>query len=219
MSVAGADTFQKMDMMYRYQRYFYDATRKYYLLGRDRLLDKMDVADGDNIAEIGCGTGRNLEILARRYPNASFFGLDASNEMLTTARSKIEASGTGNITYATALADRFDHYGTFGLASPFDALFFSYSITMIAGWQASIENAIDNLRPGGLLYIVDFYDQGALPVWFRRVLTSWLRRFHVQFWPGLMPYLFELDRSARGTLEIETVARRYAFIATFRKNT
>ena len=29
--------FEKMDKMYRHQRYFYDLTRKYYLLGRDRL--------------------------------------------------------------------------------------------------------------------------------------------------------------------------------------
>ena len=30
---------QHMDGIYRYQRYIYDATRKYYLLGRDRMLD------------------------------------------------------------------------------------------------------------------------------------------------------------------------------------
>ena len=43
------DAFEKMDKMYRRQRYFYDLTRKYYLLGRDKLIEKMNVADGENV--------------------------------------------------------------------------------------------------------------------------------------------------------------------------
>ena len=34
---------QLMDRIYRFQRFFYDATRKYYLLGRDRLILDMDI--------------------------------------------------------------------------------------------------------------------------------------------------------------------------------
>ena len=66
------DAFEKMDKMYRRQRYFYDLTRKYYLLGRDRLLEKINVRAGENILEIGCGTGRNLIILAKKFPGANF---------------------------------------------------------------------------------------------------------------------------------------------------
>ncbi|TIV74063.1 MAG: SAM-dependent methyltransferase, partial [Mesorhizobium sp.] len=32
-----------MDGVYRWQRHIYDLTRKYYLLGRDRLIDGLDV--------------------------------------------------------------------------------------------------------------------------------------------------------------------------------
>ncbi len=215
MTAIVADAYQRMDSMYRYQRYFYDATRKYYLLGRDRLIDKMEITAGDTVAEIGCGTGRNLEILARRYPQARFVGLDASSEMLETAAGKLE--GLGNIKLATALADSFDFQTTFGLDKPLDTIFFSYSISMIPVWRESLENALVNLRPGGTLYIVDFYDQRGLPRWFRYLLRAWLRRFHVQFWSDLIPFLFKLDGDGRGTLEIESVARRYALIATFRK--
>ena len=72
--------------IYRYQRYVYDATRKYYLLGRDRLLAELQPPAGGNVLEIACGTGRNLILAARRYPDARFYGFDISNAMLETAR-------------------------------------------------------------------------------------------------------------------------------------
>ena len=64
--------FENMDKMYRHQRYFYDFTRKYYLLGRDKLIDEMNVQKDENILEIGCGTGRNLSILAKRHSENKF---------------------------------------------------------------------------------------------------------------------------------------------------
>ena len=215
-SAAASTAFEQMNRMYRYQRYFYDATRKFYLLGRDRLIEKLEVASGQNVLEVGCGTGRNLAILSARYPNAKFFGLDASSEMLDTAAAKIDAAGLSNVFLKTALADSFGHASTFGLAEPFDSIFFSYSISMIPPWRESLSNALANLRPGGTLYIVDFYDQRELPGWFRLILTGWLRKFHVQFWGDLIPHLVELDRQGIGNLEIASVARRYAFIASLK---
>ena len=99
--------------MYRHQRYFYNITRKYYLLGRDKLIARMDIQAGENILEVGCGTGRNLIILAKKYPRANFFGLDASSAMLTTARDKIDALNLKNIRLETALADNFGYQKTF----------------------------------------------------------------------------------------------------------
>ena len=151
--------FEKMDKMYRHQRYFYDLTRKYYLLGRDRLLKKMRISEDENILEIGCGTGRNLAILARKYPNTNFFGLDASAAMLDTAHKKIMAKHISNITLKNALADDFSFDKTFNLERQFDVIFFSFSISMIPTWKESIENALANLTSGRSFYIVDFYDQ------------------------------------------------------------
>ena len=66
MNSGGSDHRAHMDGIYRYQRYIYDLTRKYYLLGRDRLLADLEPPDGGTILEIGCGTGRNLVLAARR---------------------------------------------------------------------------------------------------------------------------------------------------------
>src|SRR5215469_11694523 len=68
----------QMNKMYRWQRYIYDFTRRYYLLGRDRMLAELRPAAGATILEIGSGTGRNLICAATRYPNARFFGIDVS---------------------------------------------------------------------------------------------------------------------------------------------
>ncbi|MGI8668382.1 MAG: class I SAM-dependent methyltransferase, partial [Aridibacter sp.] len=144
--------FEKMDKMYRYQRYFYDFSRKYYLLGRDKLISEMDVRKGENILEIGCGTSRNLIILAKKYPNTNFFGLDASAAMLETARKKIDAEGLKNVILKNALADDFTYLKTFNLTKPFDTIYFSYSITMIPAWREAIQNALANLKNGRSFY-------------------------------------------------------------------
>ncbi len=212
------DSFEKMDRIYRHQRYFYDLTRKYYLLGRDRLIAQMDVQAGENVLEVGCGTGRNLIILAKKHRNTTFFGLDASSAMLKTAQTKIDAENLKNIRLKNALADDFDYEKTFNLEKPFDTIFFSYSISMIPTWKKTIANALVNLKSGGSFYIVDFYDQKEMPAWFTRILKSWLKQFHVEFRSDLLPYLEDLAKQGSGKIEIVPIARRYAFIAKFQKN-
>ena len=59
-----------MDGVYRGQRHIYDLTRKYYLLGRDRMIDELQPPVGGHVLEIGCGTGRNLIAAARCWPGA-----------------------------------------------------------------------------------------------------------------------------------------------------
>lgn len=203
--------------MYRIQRYFYDFTRKYYLLGRDRLIAEMDIKRHDNVLEIGCGTGRNLAILAKKYPDTHFFGLDASAAMLETAQRKIDTKKITNISLKAALADNFTYNRTFGLEKPFDTVFFSYSISMISQWRESIKNALRNLKPGGTLYIVDFYDQKDLPKAFQNLLKGWLKKFHVQFWDDLVPFLKDLEKQGIGKLNVTPVFRRYAFIVRLQK--
>ncbi len=208
------DAFENMDRMYRYQRYFYDLTRKFYLLGRDRLLEQMAINDGDKVLEIGCGTARNLIILAEKFPGARFFGLDASAEMLKTARAKIEAKNLKNITLETALADEFSFDKTFDLTGKFDVVFFSYALSIIPPWRESLDNALENLKCGGKLYAVDFYDCKDLPRWFQKLLKTWLKLFHVAYREELLPYL---ESSDSGELKVSSIARRYAFIAEFGK--
>jgi S-adenosylmethionine-diacylgycerolhomoserine-N-methlytransferase len=211
-------TSAEMDAMYRWTRYVYDFTRKYYLLGRDRLLSEMELKPDDRVLEIGCGTARNLIRLARQRRDVHCYGLDASNEMLATAAAKVKANRlTDRIVLKQCLAEDLDYKKIFELDAPFDAAFFSYSLSMIPTWPQAIEAALANIKRGSAFYVVDFWDQADWPSWFRWVLKHWLDLFHVVHRPELLEYLQELDAKGVGTLRLQSVAGRYAYLATFRK--
>jgi S-adenosylmethionine-diacylgycerolhomoserine-N-methlytransferase len=211
-------TTEEMDAMYRRTRYVYDFTRKYYLLGRDRLLDGMELQPGDRVLEIGCGTARNLIRLARQNREVRCYGLDASHEMLATAAAKVKARRLQDrITLKHCLAEELNYKGTFELDAPFDAAFFSYSLSMIPTWSQAVDAALANIKRGAAFHVVDFWDQAGWPGWFRWVLKRWLDRFHVHYRPELLKYLQDLDAKGVGTLTLRSVAGRYAYLATFRK--
>ena len=174
LAAAGA-----MDRMYRHQRHIYDATRKYYLLGRDLLIDRLRPQPGDAVLEIGCGTGRNLIRAARQYPQARFFGIDISGEMLALARGRIAQAGlSAQVQVAQADATSFETEKLFGRAL-FQRVFMSYTISMIPRWRAVLEQSTASLSDGGELLVIDFGGQEGLPGWFRPVLRKWLSLFHV----------------------------------------
>jgi S-adenosylmethionine-diacylgycerolhomoserine-N-methlytransferase len=210
-----------MDRMYRITRHVYDVTRRYYLLGRDRLLDKVVTRADTATLEVGCGTARNLVKLARRPEPGHLYGLDASHEMLETAaasiaRHHVPAAGHPPIVLRQGLAECLDPQRMFGRTEPFDTIFFSYCLSMVPTWPGAIEAALGSLKPGGTLLIVDFWDQKELPTAFAAALKRWLALFHVHYRPEVHAALAELGRSGRADVSFESVARRYAYIATVR---
>jgi S-adenosylmethionine-diacylgycerolhomoserine-N-methlytransferase len=205
---------RRMDDMYRLQRHIYDLSRCYYLLGRDHLIEELKLQPSETACEIGCGTGRNLALIARRYPEARLMGLDASTEMLRSARAKIARDGRAEtIPLVHGFAERFDPRADFGLEEPLDRIVFSYSLSMIPPWREAIEHALASLKPGGQVHIVDFGEQEGLPAWFRRVLFRWLDLFGVHVRPELIGYLRELKASGRAEVDIRPIFRGYAFRA------
>lgn len=169
----------KMDGIYRRQRFVYDATRRYYLLGRDRLIEGLALRDGGTALEVGCGTARNLIVAARRYPGGRLHGLDISEAMLSTARASLARRGLeAQVALAAADATAFDPQALFG-RDRFDRVFISYSLSMIPDWEAVVRQAANCVAPRGSLHIVDFGDFAAYPALFRQLQLGWLRRFSV----------------------------------------
>lgn len=199
-----------MDGIYRHQRYIYDATRKYFLLGRDRMLDGLRVAAGGSVLEVGCGTGRNLILAARRYPNARFYGFDISSVMLDTARQSIARAGLSDrITLALGDATDFDPEHLFGRRD-FDRVFISYAVSMIPPWRAALPMAMRAVASGGSLHVVDFGLQAGLPRWFKAGLAAWLAKFSVEPRGDLEQQLAALAAASGATFRFERLYRDYA---------
>ena len=206
-----------MDQMYRITRHIYDITRRYYLLGRDRMLERVVTSGETTTLEVGCGTARNLVKLAKRPDCGRLFGLDASHEMLETAASSLRKAGIAEVVLRQGLAEKLDAEKMFGQANGFDTIFFSYCLSMVPAWEGAIEAALANLRPGGQMVIVDFWDQADLPRWFAWGLKKWLALFHVFYRPDVHTALTALGESGRADVSFESVAKRYAYIAIVRK--
>lgn len=208
-----------MSNMYRWTRHVYDATRRYYLLGRDPMLNDIAEQPAGSVLEIGCGTARNLRLLDQRAPQHTLYGLDASLSMLATARAKLDRTGcTERITLGHGVAQHLSPSEQLRTDGPFDLIFFSYVLSMIPDWPVALRAALRHLAPDGRLYIVDFWDQAALPDWLAGGLQRWLALFDVYPRPGLVAALRALDDCDHLSSTVTPVARRYAYRATLHRS-
>ena len=194
-----------MDETYRHQRLIYDVTRRFFLLGRDFLIDNLNPGTGARILEVACGTGRNLQVILKRHPDCALYGLDISDEMLRTALEKLHMRAH----LVRADACNFEAGEIFGTAR-FDRIILSYSVSMIPDWQRALETAARHLAPGGQLHVVDFGDQSGLPRWFRRGLRRWLAKFHVTPRTDLAEALAAIAARQGCTMVHQTRLRGYA---------
>ncbi|MFA5988242.1 MAG: class I SAM-dependent methyltransferase [Sphingomonas sp.] len=200
-----------MDAIYQTQRHFYDLTRKYYLLGRDRLIRDLAPPAGGTVLEIGCGTGRNLITAAKAWPDARYFGIDISAAMLETARASVAKAGlSGKITLAQGDATAFDAEALFSTAR-FDRIFQSYTLSMIPDWQGALREGADKLAPGGRLDVVDFGQQEGLPRAFRAGLFAWLAKFDVSPRRELEEALHNIAAPRALTVQFAPLYKGYAW--------
>lgn len=213
-AIAGAEQKRLMDATYALHRHFYDFTRKFYLLGRDRLIRELAPPPGGTVLEVGCGTARNLIVAARRWPQARFHGFDISESMLETARKSVAKHGLSDrIALAQGDAGSFDVQALFGLAEV-DRVFMSYTLSMIPPWRQAIELGAAALPPGGSLHIVDFGQYERLPTFARRLHFKSLNDFHV-FPRAELPAVLEHVAEAKGMRpEFRSLWRGYTWRAT-----
>lgn len=200
-----------MDDMYRYQRYIYDLTRKYYLLGRDGTIAGLNIPAEGTMLEVGCGTGRNLLLTRKKFPSARLFGLDISAQMLETAAANFRFESEKPV-FKVADATTFTG-ADFGQDTGFNRIMISYALSMIPDWQGAIDASLAALAPGGSLHIVDFGQQENLPSPFRRLLRAWLARFHVTPRADLRQALEQRLSQYGATLRFETIGGGYAWRA------
>jgi len=169
-----------IESYYQLHARIYDATRWSFLFGRDTILDRAAAMKPApvRILEIGCGTGRNLVALARRFPDAHLTGVDLSDAMLAIARRKTATFGRRVKLLQRAYGPEFEGPGDY------DLVLCSYALSMFnPGFHQAIAAAGRDLAPGGHFALVDFHATRFR--WFSR----WMGVNHVRMDGQLRPLI------------------------------
>jgi SAM-dependent methyltransferase len=86
----------------------------------DGVVERLE--QGAKVADIGCGHGHSIVLMAEAFPNSTFFGLDPHEASIEAARENAEAAGVSDrVTFSTGTAADYPEDG-FDLICFFDAL-------------------------------------------------------------------------------------------------
>ncbi len=112
-------------------------------------LKEIELQPGESLLDIGCGTGRTLEALKNRFPNAVFAGVEPTQEMLQVATSRLPDSIDLKQNWAESLP--FD-------ASTFDVVVSCSMFHYIRKPVVALAEVMRVLKPGGRVVITDWCD-------------------------------------------------------------
>jgi SAM-dependent methyltransferase len=116
-------------------------------------LDRNLVSAGDDVLDVGCGTGRPTADLARLAAPGRVLGVDLSAQMLERGRRRAAADGLTNVELlqADAQVHPFD-------AASFDVAFSSFGAMFFNDQVAAFSNIGRALRPRGRLAVMSWQE-------------------------------------------------------------
>jgi ubiquinone/menaquinone biosynthesis C-methylase UbiE len=114
------------------------------------------LTEGASLADLGCGQGHALLILAAEFPNSTFRGFDFSAESVAVANTRAEQRGLTNVSFHEADAAAFTTDEPFDYITTFDAIHDQ------AQPRTVLQNVHDALRPGGWYLCVEPKAESAL---------------------------------------------------------
>lgn len=124
----------------------YRAELPHWIDALDGVADKL--AAGATVADIGCGHGASVVVLAETYPQARITGFDFHEPSIVTARQRADEAGVGGRT-RFEVADAKGYSGTFDLICFFDCLHDMGDPVGIARY------ALDHLADDGTVLLVE----------------------------------------------------------------
>ena len=77
---------------------------------------------GIEVLDVGCGSGKALTLLARKFPASRFVGYDFSEEAIARARAEAREHGTTNVRFEAKDAATLDEKERYDLITTFDAV-------------------------------------------------------------------------------------------------
>lgn len=124
----------------------------------DSISDCLRKASPERILDIGCGTGRLLQVAATRWPEAELIGVDPAPQMLEIAKRRLpEAAFKGGSAEELPVSDE-----------TADLVLSSISFHHWADQKKGLSETTRVLRPDGLLCLADI----VLPRWVARASRS-----------------------------------------------
>ena len=104
---------------------------------------------GIDVADIGCGQGHAINLMAKAYPKSHFTGFDFSKEGVAAARAEAKAWGLKNAKFQAKDVENLGLRGAFDLVTSFDAIHDQAKpASVLKGIAAA-------LRPDGTYLMVD----------------------------------------------------------------
>src|SRR5881296_3032839 len=123
-----------------------------YLCKPEGIIPRLEA--GIRVADVGCGTGHCITLMARRFPKSTFVGYDISEAGIASARAA--ASGLANASFVVQDVTRLETPAPFDLMTAFDAI---HDQADPAGVLHRIRAA---LAPGGMFVMVDVWASSEL---------------------------------------------------------
>ncbi|MGD2107483.1 MAG: class I SAM-dependent methyltransferase [Nitrosopumilaceae archaeon] len=104
---------------------------------------------GIKVLDVGCGSGRAINLMAKSFPSSQFVGYDFSKEGISNAEREKDSLGTTNASFEQQDAANFDHQEHFDLITAFDAIHDQ------ANPEKVLENIRSSLKPEGVFLMQD----------------------------------------------------------------
>jgi len=105
--------------------------------------------DGIEVADVGCGSGYAVNLMAATFPRSRFTGFDFSGPGIASARAEAARDGLGNARFEERDAARLGETARFDLITTFDAIHDQARPDLVLAGIAAA------LRPGGVYLCVD----------------------------------------------------------------
>ena len=104
---------------------------------------------GIDVLDVGCGSGKALNAMARAYPSSRFVGYDLSEQAISRARAEAEEQGTANVRFEVRDVSGLGEEAAYDLITTFDVI---HDQAKPAAVLEGIERA---LRPDGVYLMQD----------------------------------------------------------------